>query len=82
MKITCPHCGHELTREEAKHITCVYAGSSVSEKKKAAVIANGKKGGRPKGAKNKAPRSDKGVPRGPRNTSQQTEERLYRRHET
>lgn len=28
---------------------------------------NGRKyGGRPKGAKNKAPRSDKGVPRGPR----------------
>lgn len=75
MKITCPHCGHELTREEAKHITCVYAGSSVSEKKKAAVIANGKKGGRPKGAKNKAPRADKGVPRGPRNKEQQTEER-------
>lgn len=37
---------------------------------------NGRKyGGRPKGSKNKAPRSDKGVPRGPRNTSQQTEER-------
>lgn len=70
MKITCPHCGHELTREEAKHIACVYAGSSVSEKKKAAVIANGKKGGRPKGSKNKAPRSDIGVKRGPRKVTE------------
>jgi hypothetical protein len=73
MKITCPHCGHELTREEAKHISRVYAGSSVSEKKKAAVIANGKRGGRPKGAKNKAPRADKGVPRGPRNMVKEQE---------
>ena len=54
--IKCPHCGHELTREEAKHISVVYAGSAKSEKKTKSSIENGKKGGRPKGAKDKAPR--------------------------
>jgi hypothetical protein len=65
--IICPHCGHELTREEAKHISRVYAGSAKSEKKAASSAENGRLyAGRPKGSKNKAPRSDKGVKRGPR----------------
>lgn len=76
MSITCPHCGHELTSEEAKFIAKSYAGSIKTAKKSAASAENGRKyGGRPKGAKNKAPRADKGVPRGPRNKEQQTEER-------
>lgn len=72
----CPCCGHEFTDDEAIFIAKSYAGSIKTAKKSAASAENGRKyGGRPKGAKNKAPRADKGVPRGPRNTSQQTEER-------
>ena len=70
----CPCCGHEFTDDEAIFIAKSYAGSIKTAKKSAASAENWRKyGGRPKGAKNKAPRSDKGVPRGPRNTSQQTE---------
>lgn len=42
--MTCPHCGHELTRAEIAGLL----GSISSEKKWAAARANGKKGGRPK----------------------------------
>lgn len=74
-KIKCPHCGHELTREEAKHISRMYAGSARSEAKARTSAENGRRfGGRPKGAKNKAPRSDKGVPRGPRTPKPEEQE--------
>jgi len=70
----CPCCGHEFTDDEAIFIAKSYAGSIKTAKKSTASAENGRKyGGRPKGAKNKAPRADKGVPRGPRNKDQQTE---------
>lgn len=69
--IKCPHCNTELTREEAKHIALQYIGSAKSEKKSRSSSENGKKfGGRPKGSKNKAPRSDKGIQRGPKSREQ------------
>ena len=40
-----------------------------SELKKRTSAENGRKGGRPKGSVNKAPRADKGLPRGPRNAT-------------
>lgn len=40
-----------------------------SELKKRTSAENGRKGGRPKGSPNKAPRADKGLPRGPRNAN-------------
>ncbi len=42
---------------------------SESELKKRTSAENGRKGGRPKGSPNKAPRADKGLPRGPRNAN-------------
>ena len=68
--IKCPHCNTELTREEATRIALQYIGSAKSEKKSRSSSQNGKLGGRPKGSKNKAPRSDKGIPRGPKSREQ------------
>lgn len=68
--IKCPHCGNELSYEEVKKISLLFYVSKTSEKKKKSSAKNGKLGGRPKGAKNKAPRSDKGVKRGPKTKAQ------------
>jgi len=103
MKIKCPHCKSELSKEEVEEIASQLVSSGVlaykKERKQRSDIGkehkkpapyergerkpeahsdlkaitsaeNGRKfGGRPKGSKNKAPRADKGVPRGPRDSS-------------
>ena len=72
MRITCPHCGKPIEFAGIASELGKKGGSSTSERKKAAILENLKKSnGRPKGSKNKAPRSDKGVPRGPRNKAEQ-----------
>ena len=73
ISITCPDCGKVIELDVVKTAASLMGksgGSSTSEAKKKSSAENGRMfGGRPKGSKNKAPRADKGVPRGPRNIS-------------
>lgn len=63
MTAKCPYCLHELTDSEVRSIHSQMTGS----RSKPTSAENGRKyGGRPKGSKNKAPRSDIGKKRGPR----------------
>ena len=78
ISITCPDCGKVIELDVVKAAASLMGksgGSSTSEAKKKSSAENGRKyGGRPKGSKNKAPRADKGVPRGPRNISTEKKE--------
>lgn len=70
ISITCPDCGKVIELDVVKAAASLMGksgGSSTSEAKKKSSAENGRKyGGRPKGSKNKAPRSDIGKKRGPR----------------
>lgn len=62
MPARCPYCQHELSDGEVRSIHSQMTGSRSTQTS----AENGRKyGGRPKGSKNKAPRADKGVKRGP-----------------
>lgn len=54
-------CSHRAPKEYRER-----KPEAESELKKRTSAENGRKGGRPKGSLNKAPRADKGLPRGPR----------------
>ena len=56
MPARCPHCGKILTDAEVRSIHSQMIGS----RPKPTSAENGKKGGRPKGAKNKKPREERG----------------------
>ncbi|SHL04003.1 hypothetical protein SAMN05720762_10437 [Fibrobacter sp. UWH4] len=68
MAAHCPYCQHELSDSEVRSIHSQMTGSRSTPTS----AENGRKyGGRPKGAKNRAPRADKGLKRGPRSKPMQ-----------
>jgi hypothetical protein len=51
--LVCPHCGEEITPEEFAVLRAKFHGAITTPKKSRSSAKNGKKGGRPKGSKNK-----------------------------